>query len=342
MIRSKHLALSLIALPIVIFLYWINVNWGNSVWRSFQLSFWSFWLIFLLFAFYWEIRDFWQNRWVQADRTNISSLPLSIPVEHGEKIIAAEYLHNNLTTNLSTVELSKTKPLIIFSHGFSDDRIKSSFITIPLVLMNHDLVIYDARGAGKSRKVGNKNQFEKIITDLGEIIQYVHNQPQFSSRPIYLVGFSLGAMGSLIQGIQLPYVQKIIVIAGISDFRENFAFSPMPFKASWWIWARYQFFGVQVNPSPKLNAELSPILHLQDKRDSFNNQTDWIHFTNRTIYLIHSKNDSIIKIQNFNENLKICELSNKNWFLTEHGGHMFRKSELALLGAIEYGIMQPP
>jgi len=299
-------------------------------------------LIFLLFAFYWEIRDFWQNRWAQADRSNITSLRLSIPVEHGEKIIAAEYLRNNLTANFTTVKTSKNKPLIIFSHGFSDDRIKSSFITISLVLMNHDLVVYDARGAGKSRKVGNKNQFDKIITDLGEIIEYLHNQPQFSSRPIYLIGFSLGAMGSLIQGIKLPYIQRIIAIAGMSNFRDNFAYSPMPFKASWWVWARYQFFGVPVNPSPKLNAKLSPILHLQEKLNSMNNQEDWTHFTNQTIYLIHAKNDSIIKIQNFNENQKKCQLSYENWFLTEHGGHMFRKSELALLGAIEYGIMQPP
>jgi len=339
-VRTKHYVLSIISLLFVIFVYWVNFSWGNSSWRSLQLAFWTFWLIFLLFAFYWEIRDFWQFRWYQADRTNITAIPLMIPISNSKKSIQADYLCRKTDFQSSEPISSSSKPLIIFSHGFSDDRIKSSYISIPLVLMNYDLIVYDARGAGKSRKVGNKNQFDKIIEDLGEIINFIHNQSEFNSHPIFLVGFSLGAMASIIQGIQFPFVKKIIAIAGMSDFHANFSFSPMPFKASWWVWARYQLFGVPVNPTPELNAKISPILHLQAKQRETNNDTIWKDLMKQTLFLIHAQNDPIININNFNENREVCDLPIENWFLTQKGGHMFRRYELALLGAIEYTLKQ--
>ncbi len=127
-----------------------------------------------------------------------------------------EYLYSKLQ-NPDLQNSEKPQPLIIYSHGFSDDRMRSRYLTVPIALMGYDIIVFDGRGSGESRSVGNKNQFTKILNDLGCVIQFISEQDRFNSRPIYLLGISLGAMTSLIQGIHLESVQRIIAIAGMSS-----------------------------------------------------------------------------------------------------------------------------
>ena len=102
-----------------------------------------------------------------------------------------EYLYSKLQ-NPDLQNSEKPQPLIIYSHGFSDDRMRSRYLTVPIALMGYDIIVFDGRGSGESRSVGNKNQFTKILNDLGCVIQFISEQDRFNSRPIYLLGISLG------------------------------------------------------------------------------------------------------------------------------------------------------
>ena len=57
----------------------------------------------------------------------------------------------------------------------------------------------------------------------------------------------------------------------------------------------------------------------------------WKKLTER-VYLIHSKNDKIIKFKNFEENRLILEIPDKNMVIFNKGGHALKKNEIALVG----------
>ena len=215
---------------------------------------------------------------------------------------------------------------------------RSRYLTVPIALMGYDIIVFDGRGSGESRSVGNKNQFTKILNDLGCVIQFISEQDRFNSRPIYLLGISLGAMTSLIQGIHLESVQRIIAIAGMSHFRDLWPRSPIPFKKEWWVWLRFRIFGVNLNPPEEINAKVSPYIQFIQKKQSFPQPELWKDYTQQKIFLIHSRTDKIIPFNQFLQNREICELPLENWLLTKEGGHMFRKYEIALLGAIYFAL----
>jgi pimeloyl-ACP methyl ester carboxylesterase len=334
-IRPKHIALTSITLIFVSFLFWVNYQWGNSIEQCFWMSFLTFWLIFSLFAFYWEIRDFWQYRWTNIDYSNVTIESIQIPVGNNGQFLAGEYLYPNSQSN-DEEKSAENLPIIVFTHGFSDDKYKIRHLTVPLALMGYHIIAYDCRGTGQSKKIGKKTQFSKISEDLGEIIEFVSNNDRFTSHPIYLIGTSLGAMASLIQGIRFSQVEKIISIAGISQYKDLWPRSPIPFKGNWWVWLRFKLLGVDVNPPENIAIKISPYIQLQQDELNYSSNAQWSAYTNQKIFLVHAENDKMIPLKQFKENREICMLTPDNWLISKKGGHMFQKYELILLAAFRY------
>lgn len=321
-IRPKHYALIFVLFGFVGYLFYVNVMWGNSFPRSFLLSVYSFFMIFMMFAFYWELRDFWQYRWPKNNLNGLKVDYFSIRVTEGD--LSAELLHPLDGSYL---------PLLIFLPGFSDHRLKIRHFTVPLAIAGYDVFSYDYRGSGQS-KFGHKNQLPAIIADLKEVILWLQKDSRFNNRPLYLVGMSLGAIAALIQGIWCDSVKKIIAISGMADYRSNMPNSPVPFKGKWWIWLRYKLFGVFFNPPDEINHQISPLSHLQAKRKEYLSSDKWQQYTSAHLFFIHDAKDRIVPISNFIQNIEFCALPPQNWVITHHGGHMFMKYEPILLSAI--------
>ncbi len=297
-------------------------------------------------SLYFELRDFWQFRWYRIDNFQVKIKPVQIPIlwpkndknlDNNRK--EESYSTENLTLYGEILHKDGTppkSPVVIFSHGFSDDCIYTRHITIPIALSGYDVLTFDSRGSGKSRKAGKTNQFVEITRDLKDVIKYVKNDPILGDRPIYLVGISLGSLASIKQGLFDDSVDKIIAVAAMSNYRDNIPQSPITFKKNWWLWLRYTFFGVKMNPLDAINYELSPLLQLSELRRKFDNDADWIDYTSKKLFLIHAKNDKIISFESFIENRDVAKLvsNNKNWEILNSGGHNFLQYELPLVSTI--------
>ncbi len=306
----------------------------------------TFIFTWLCWSLYYELRDFWQFRWYRVDKLQVKIDSVRIPIQWSKNnqnlsnnkkretiieenpVLYGEILHWNGTTPKS--------PVVIFCHGFSDDCIYTRHITIPIALSGYDVLTFDSRGSGKSRKAGKTNQFVEITRDLKDVMEYVKNHSFLGDRPIYLVGISLGSLASIRQGLNDYLVEKIIAVAAMSNYRDNIPQSPIAFKKNWWLWLRYTFFGVMMNPLDEINYELSPMLQLRKLRKTFESEAEWINFTSKKLFLIHAKNDKIISFEMFLENRNVANLKSKykNWVITKSGGHNFLQYELPLVSTI--------
>jgi len=345
-IRPKHILLFIVDFILAVFIYYVNFSLGNTSGRCFYLSLMTFIFVWLCWSLYFELRDFWQFRWYRVDTLQIKISSVKIPIlwpksnqDHNINKKKAPNIDENPSLYGEILHWKKTppkSPVVIFSHGFSDDCVYTRHITIPIVLSGYDVLTFDSRGSGKSRKAGKTNQFVEITRDLKDIIKYVKNDSFLGGRPIYLVGISLGSLASIKQGLTDDSVEKIIAVAAMSNYRDNIPQSPITFKKNWWLWLRYTFFGVEMNPLDGINYELSPILQLSKLRKKYGNDDDWIDFTSKKLFLVHAKNDKIISYDSFLENRNVSKLvsQNKNWEIFNSGGHNFLQYELLLVSTI--------
>lgn len=343
-IRPKHYLLFILGVILASFIFYVNYvllqnNQGPYI-EDLLVSLFTFILWFVCWALYFEMRDFWQFRWYgkQVNHPNVTITPYIFPLtwqklisqknSDTEKFLHGELLHWHGTTQNS--------PVVIFSHGFSDDSQYVRHYTVPLALAGYDVIAYDCRGVSGSRKAGKNNQFVEITHDLGDIIRYLKADDTFKDRPIHLVGISLGSVASIKQGLlfQGLGVEKIVAVACIGDYSDVMPSSPIPFKRKWWFWLRYNFFGVPINPLPEIKQSISPELQILDKKKKFATIRKWQEYAAKNIYLIHSLNDKVISSLNFKKNIVASEIPLENWLLTQRGGHNFLKHELPLISTI--------
>ena len=332
-IRPKHYALSILLLAFSSFIFWVNIQWGNPVNHSLQLAGYTFVLIFMAFAMYWEIRDFWQYRWYRSTTPHIDIRSVEIPLNPERTTNGGDikYLFADI---LIPENVSSETSVVIFSHGFSDDRLYTRHYTVPIATAGFVVVSYDCRGVGRSKKAGGNHQFAEIAEDLGDVISYVVTHPELKDRPIHLVGFSLGAFGSIKQGLWRPEVGKVVALAAMSNYGNNLPKSPIPFKGKWWVWLRYKFFGVMFNPKPPINQILSPSFQIAQRKSEFSDKEGWLSFISGKLFLIHSRNDRIVPMENLIENLKASNLPPENWMVTGSGGHNFLRHEFVVASTI--------
>ncbi|RLI64575.1 MAG: hypothetical protein DRO88_06915 [Promethearchaeia archaeon] len=346
-IRPKHILLFIVDFILAAYIYYVNFFlFGNPSGRCVYLSVMTFIFTWLCWALYFELRDFWQFRWYRVDTLGVKIRPIQIPILWCDSDQYSTSIKKKIRNKKKDIALygeilhwsgtSSKSPVVIFSHGFSDDCIYTRHITIPIALSGYDVLTFDSRGSGKSRKAGKNSQFVEITRDLEDVIEYVKKDPILGGRKIYLVGISLGALSSIRQGLKEDSIEKIIAVAAMSNYKENIPQSPITFKKNWWLWLRYTFFGVLMNPLENINFELSPVLQLQKIKKKFQNIEDWTEFISKKLFLIHAKNDKIISFNNFLENRNAANLTTNyhNWMISKSGGHNFLQYELPLVSTI--------
>jgi len=316
---QKHLMLIYVDIIFSMLIWNINASWGNDFETCFILSTTTFLIVFTPFEIYWSFRDIWFDRWKLLKSKNIEIKEVTINIE-GKKFLCA-----NLLTPINNEDIFSKNAIIVVCHGFSDVKETLQYLSYPFALQGYDVLTYDARGTGKSKDVGKRSDFINRIEDYKTIIDWIKTNQELSKKRIFTIGLSIGAITALCGGFSNEHVEKIVAISAMSNYRQNLPkYNPV-------VMLSYLMKGVNVHPNNKKNFKLSPHAIIKAIKNEVA-KDKWKNFSKK-VYLIHSRNDRVIKFKNYEENVSILESPPENQLILKKGGHSMKKNELILVGA---------
>ena len=302
----------------------VNASWRNTFETCLILSTTTFLIIYTPFEIYWSFRDIYFDRWAVIKLNSIETIKIKIDVGENKRGKNRKLVGLLITSNNKELVDSKNT-LVVICHGFSDSKETLQYYYIPLVLQGHKILVYDARGTGESKKAGKRSQFLKRIEDFKKIIEWIKLQDQFKNYDICSVGFSIGAITVLCGGFSNRYIKKIIAISAMSNYKHNLPkYNPI-------IMLSYLIKGVKLFPNEIENDKLSPYSVIKNSKQTLS-ADNWSKLSER-VFLIHAKNDKVISFKNFQENVKLLNLSQQNTLILNSGGHTQKKNELVIVAS---------
>ena len=326
MLSKNHKRVILIFFDLLISAYIWNVNasWGNPFYPCLVLSTTTFLIIYTPFEIYWSFRDIYFDRWIPIEHNNLKTSKIKIKVDQSRKG-KSEYLGGLVISFDENNKDRLNDTVVIVSHGFSDKKETLEYYYLPLAYQGYTILVYDARGTGESKKIGKRNQFIERIEDFKKIVSWIENNNKLKSYKIYAAGFSIGAITVLCGGFSSENIKKIIAISSMSYYKQN-----LP-KYNIIVMLSYLMKGVKLFPNKKENEKLSPYIVIEQFKSLISDE-EWEHYSQR-VFLIHAKNDKIIKFVNFKENVTLLGITEKNTLILKKGGHTQKKNELLLVSA---------
>jgi len=326
MLSKNHKRVILIIFDLLFSAYIWNVNasWGNPFYPCLVLSTTTFLIIYTPFEIYWSFRDIYFDRWAPIKHSNLKTSNIKIKVEQS-KNGKSQYLGGLLISSSENNEEISKKTIVIVCHGFSDKKETLEYYYLPLAYQGYTILAYDARGTGESKKIGKRSQFIERIDDFKKVVSWIENNKEFKSYKIYAVGFSIGAITVLCGGFSSENIKKIIAISSMSYYKQN-----LP-KNNLIVMLSYLMKGVKLFPNNRENEELSPYIVVEQFKSLISDE-EWEYYSRR-VFLIHARNDRIIKFKNFKENVAILGVTEKNTLVLKKGGHTQKKNELLLVAA---------
>ena len=326
MLSKNHKRVILIFFDLLFSAYiWdVNASWGNPFYTCFLLSTTTFLIIYTPFEIYWSFRDIYFDRWIPIKHNNLKTSKIEIKVDQNKKG-KSEYLRGLLISFDENNKDRLNDTVVIVSHGFSDKKETLEYYYLPLAYQGYTILVYDARGTGESKKVGKRSQFIKRIDDFKKVVSWIENNNELKSYKIYAVGFSIGAITVLCGGFSSDNIKKIIAISAMSYYKQN-----LP-KYNLIVMLSYLVKGVKLFPSIKENEKISPYIVIEQFKSLISNE-EWENYSRR-VFLIHARDDRIIKFKNFKENVSLLGITEKNTLILKKGGHTQKKNELLLVSA---------
>jgi predicted esterase len=283
-----------------------------------MLSATTFLIVYSPFEIYWSIRDLWYDRWLGLSFKSLDEKKINISVSNG-------FLSGTVISHKNQAKIKSRNSIIIICHGFSDTKESLQYYYLPLAIQGYVILVYDARGTGKSKKMGKRGNILKRIEDFNEILKWVKINKEYSTLKINCIGFSIGALTILCAGFQNMDIEKIIAISSMSRYKKN-----LP-RFNLILILSYLMKGVKLFPTEEENKKFSPSLIIKYAKNILS-PDEW-GIASKRVMLIHSKNDRVIRFINFKENSKILETPKKNSLIMKKGGHSQKKNECALVGA---------
>lgn len=325
MLSNNHKRIILIFIDLLFswFIWEINIDLGNPCYtvafsRCFILSTTTFLIVYTPFEIYWSFRDLWFDRWRKLNLKELEISDITIEISDGD-------IHANLIKHRNNTKVNSKNTIIVICHGFSDTKETLQYYYYPLAYQGYIILAYDARGTGKSKKMGKRSQFLERVSDFKEIINWIKCQKEFSTLKINCIGFSVGAIAVLCGGFPNNDIKKIIVISSMSHYKNNIPkYNPI-------VVLSYLMKGVKLFPNFEENRKLSPYIAIEDVKKKIKLEK-WEKYSKR-VMLVHCRNDRIIKFKNFMQNKEILESPNQNLLILKKGGHTLKKNECALVGA---------
>ncbi|MHA1390841.1 MAG: alpha/beta fold hydrolase, partial [Promethearchaeota archaeon] len=322
--NHKRVILIFFDLLISAYIWNVNASWGNPFYPCLVLSTTTFLIIYTPFEIYWSFRDIYFDRWIPIKHNNLKTSKIKIKVDQSKKG-KSEHLGGLLISFDENNKDRLNNTVVIVSHGFSDKKETLEYYYLPLAYQGYTILVYDARGTGESKKVGKRYQFIKRIDDFKKIVSWIENNNELKSYKIYAVGFSIGAITVLCGGFSSENIKKIIAISSMSYYKQN-----LP-KYNLIVMLSYLMKGVKLFPNKKENEKLSPFVVIEQFKSLISDE-EWEQYSQR-VFLIHAKNDKIIKFKNFIENVTLLGITEKNTLILKKGGHTQKKNELLLVSA---------
>ncbi len=326
MLTKTHKRIILIIFDLIFSAYiWdVNASWGNTFNICLILSTTTFLIIYTPFEIYWSFRDIYFDRWMPIKFKNIKTSKIKIEVGKSRKG-KSKYIIGLLISSIDNEIVKAKSSLVVICHGFSDKKETLQYYYLPLVLQGFTILVYDARGTGESKRVGRRSQFLKRIEDFKKVIDWIKIHNQLKNYKVSSVGFSIGAITVLCGGFSDETINKIIAISAMSNYKQNLPkYNPI-------IMLSYLLKGVKLFPNKIENNKLSPYSIIESSKDSLS-EDSWRKLSKK-VSLIHAKNDKVIKFKNFQENVKLLNLSAQNTLVLNYGGHTQKKNELLLVAA---------
>jgi pimeloyl-ACP methyl ester carboxylesterase len=306
------------------FIWDLNASWGNTFETCLILSTTTFLIIYTPFEIYWSFRDLYFERWAPIKLKTIKSTKISIEVGKNKKGKSKKIAGLLISSN-NDENIKPKSSIIVVCHGFSDTKETLQYYYIPLALQGHTILVYDARGTGESKKMGRRSQFLKRIEDFKKVIEWIKAHGQLKNYDVNSVGFSIGALTVLCGGFPNNYIKKIIAISAMSNYKQNLPkYNPI-------IMLSYLLKGVKLFPNKIENKKLSPYFVIESSKQSLSEDI-WNNLSKR-VFLIHAKNDKVISFKNFQENVKLLNLSDQNTLVLNSGGHSQKKNELLIVAS---------
>ncbi|MFX1571157.1 MAG: alpha/beta hydrolase [Promethearchaeota archaeon] len=320
---KKRIILAFFDVLFSLFIWQINVSLGNPCYSTafsecFILSTTTFLIIYTPFEIYWSFRDLWFDRWINLSSKEIEVSEVKIDLKDGT-------LTANIIKNRNSAKVKLKNSIIVICHGFSDTKESLQYYCFPLAYQGYVVLTYDARGTGKSKRLGKRSDFLNRIEDFKKVIEWINLEKEFSKFKIFSIGFSIGAITTLCGGFLNHKIKKIIAISSMSYYKQNIPkYNPV-------VMLSYFLKHVKLFPNKEENEKLSPYLVIKNAKKDLTEE-EWKKLSRR-VMLVHCKNDKIIKFKNFEENRILLETPEKNLIILRKGGHSHKKNESSLVGA---------
>ncbi|TFG09211.1 MAG: hypothetical protein EU539_00130 [Promethearchaeota archaeon] len=316
---KKYLVLIAIDLLVSAYIWYVNgVIFNNRFEVCLILSTTTFLIIYVPFEIYWSFRDIWVDRWTTLYSKDLDIIRKDIKLKDG--VISADLI---MSKNEGLIQSKNT--IIIVCQGFSDTKKSLQYFYYPLAYQGHVILTYDARGIGESKSIGHRADFLARIEDFKSIVNWVmHDNKELGHLQIYAAGISIGALTALCGGFTKKEISKILAISSIANYRKSVSRANLVVKFS------YLMKGVDLYPEEELNKKISPYFIFKEAKKNTTPE-EWKELRER-IFLIHAKNDKIVKFFNFEDNLSMLELPKSNYLVLNKGGHMLKKNEMSLVG----------
>jgi pimeloyl-ACP methyl ester carboxylesterase len=284
-------------------------------------GFQTFLFFFLGFLIADSVSRFWWSRWRAVETSVLVERSIMVPGTHA--------IPGKLYQLAEGAKDEAPGRLVIVSYGFNDNQFRAQHIAKAIAVLGYRVFTWDYRGRDASK--GKITDLRGHVEDLRALIDYWTGNSLVSSGEMYLCGWSLGGMVSIIAGLADDRVKKLFVWSTWSDLRR---------RVLWRVYTnplallRYLFKGELVYVSRKDNEAVSPV-HFARRMDRETGGTGALEALVRAkLFMCHVKNDSIIGFDNFKENTKAFHLPDTNKFVFKKGSHMIIRKETIVLGLL--------
>ncbi|OPZ89975.1 MAG: Alpha/beta hydrolase family protein [Firmicutes bacterium ADurb.Bin419] len=211
-------------------------------------------------------------------------------------------------------EVKGSNKTLILAHGYRQNRLQYGENTLPLIksLLNqgYNVLTFDFRNCGESE--GNLTTVG--IHEKDDLLGAIKYAKTLGSKQIVLMGFSMGASVSIVAAAQSEDVDAVIADSPFADMEEYL-------DDSLSAWSKLPSF--PFNKTTFISMKV--LLGINPKE--FSPRDVIAKIAPRPVFLIHSKDDAFIPVENSHQLLKLAG-SNATLWETEGVNHVESYSKL--------------
>ncbi len=257
----------------------------------------------------------------KMDMSSVIMKPLKIPSKEIE--LNAKLILPKIALDESK-QLKLKIPLIFLNHGWNmniDMKMLMQY-AIPLAIGGpYAILVYECRGHGKTP--GKKALGPAIFDDIPNVISFGENLEGIDPNRLGFMGMSFGGEVSLARAYPDERIKAIVAMASPHDAKANFSRKPESFKARFNL-KFLKAAGVKAEKiSDEENQKISPRFILDKERKDLNGR----------VFLIHSKHDSLIPLEQAEKNRELLGLPDDQVLFLEKGGHAALRQTLLIISS---------